>query len=262
MNTVSLKKTKELIISEAEISEAKDWCNQYPYFVPSHIIRDYGSSGTVQLRTKYMFNLNPTLLASFILNLKYGEENNLKKDTEEKQHEISENSNVPRPSLNDILEPTSMNDYYQSQGVNVSTEIPDRNFLSSLHQDVNKEKQEEEQSLLVQMSFRDWLITITETKRKEKEDYEEQEALKLKWKQQKLAEAIQEENDEIPEQVFKMAVDSIEKEESLASESLAEVYRRQGKIEKAISMYRKLILLNPEKKIYFANKIEELNKLI
>lgn len=262
MSTVALKSPKELSISEAEISEAKDWSSQYPYFAPSHIIRDYGSSGTVQPRTKYLFNLNPTLLASFILNQKYGKEENLKKKTQEKQQETTENLNVPGPSLNEILEPTSMNDYYQSQGVNVGAEIPDRNILSSLHQDRSKEKLEEEQSLLVQMSFRDWLITITETKRKEKEDFEEQEALKLKWKQQKLAEAIQEENDEIPEQVFKMAVDSIEKEESLASESLAEVYRRQGKIEKAISIYRKLILINPKKKIYFANKIEELNKLI
>src|SRR5690606_31458838 len=48
----------------------------------------------------------------------------------------------------------------------------------------------------------------------------------------------------------------------IASENFAKILERQGKIDKAITIYQELILKNPEKKAYFANKIEELNKKI
>ncbi len=80
------------------------------------------------------------------------------------------------------------------------------------------------------------------------------------WQQEKLAAANEEENEEIPEQVFNMAVNSITKEEDLASEALAQIHRKQGKYDRAIDMYRKLSLRNPQKIAYFALKIEELLK--
>lgn len=46
--------------------------------------------------------------------------------------------------------------------------------------------------------------------------------------------------------------------DGLATESLAKILVRQGKNEKAIEVYRKLVLKNPEKKDYFAEKIKEL----
>jgi tetratricopeptide (TPR) repeat protein len=80
------------------------------------------------------------------------------------------------------------------------------------------------------------------------------------WQKEKLAAALEEENEEIPEKVFEMAVNSITKEDDLASESLAEIHAMQGKYDKAIEMYRKLSLRNPQKKAYFARKIEVLLK--
>ena len=77
------------------------------------------------------------------------------------------------------------------------------------------------------------------------------------WQKEKLAAAMEEENEEIPETVFEMAVNSISKEESLVSETLAEIHIKQGKYDKAIEMYRKLSLRNPQKSAYFAGKIEE-----
>ena len=71
---------------------------------------------------------------------------------------------------------------------------------------------------------------------------------------------MEEENEEIPEQVFEMAVNSIAKEDDLVSESLAEIHIKQGKYDKAIDMYRKLSLRNPQKSAYFARRIEAIQK--
>lgn len=46
--------------------------------------------------------------------------------------------------------------------------------------------------------------------------------------------------------------------DTFATESFANLFIRQGKIDKAIGIYEKLILKNPKKKDYFAQKINEL----
>ena len=46
----------------------------------------------------------------------------------------------------------------------------------------------------------------------------------------------------------------------IASEELAEIYRKQGLNEQAIAIYRKLILLNPKKSVYFAEIISQLDE--
>lgn len=50
----------------------------------------------------------------------------------------------------------------------------------------------------------------------------------------------------------------LDDEDDLVSEELAEVYAAQGLKEEAIAIYRKLSLLNTEKSVYFAEKIEKL----
>lgn len=52
----------------------------------------------------------------------------------------------------------------------------------------------------------------------------------------------------------------LDDEDDLVSEELAEVYIAQGMKEDAIAIYRKLSLLNTEKSVYFAEKIEKLTK--
>ncbi|MFD2600008.1 tetratricopeptide repeat protein [Sphingobacterium corticis] len=47
---------------------------------------------------------------------------------------------------------------------------------------------------------------------------------------------------------------------SLVTETLANIYIEQGLYPKAIDVFRKLISINPEKKLYFASRIEELEQ--
>ncbi len=118
---------------------------------------------------------------------------------------------------------------------------------------------DEDKSLLVVMSFTEWLNHFKHKTEVEKKEAKEKKALKAAWQKEKLAEAADEELDEIPEPLFKQAMDSISMESSLISEALAEILAKQGKKDKAISMYKKLSLRNPEKSTYFADLINELN---
>jgi pentatricopeptide repeat protein len=54
-----------------------------------------------------------------------------------------------------------------------------------------------------------------------------------------------------------MAAGSVEPREVI-TETMAEVLVKQGNIEKAVDLYRKLSLAHPDKSTYFAARIEQL----
>lgn len=58
-----------------------------------------------------------------------------------------------------------------------------------------------------------------------------------------------------------LSLKSIEIKEDLVSENLAIIMEKQGKIQKAKDIYKKLIWKFPQKKAYFASRIEELESL-
>lgn len=120
------------------------------------------------------------------------------------------------------------------------------------------DQEDEDRSLMVMMSFQDWLKYFKNKKEKDREEEEGRRALRTAWQKEKLTAAIEEETDDIPEPIFKQAMESISNETGVISESLALVLAKQGKTDKAIEMYRKLSLRNPEKSAYFAALIQNL----
>lgn len=185
----------------------------------------------------------------------HGEAQNI--DLEETNKEET-TDNVTMNNEDQLIVPVYTEDYFLHQGVQVSDKIPAE--LDYAGEKEEKSEDQDPKSLMVMMSFTEWLMFYKTKKQKETEEEQERKALKTMWQKEKLAAALEEETEEIPEDVFKMAVDSISKEDGLVSESLAEIHYKQGKHDKAIDMYRKLSLRNPQKKAYFARKIDEILK--
>ena len=172
----------------------------------------------------------------------------------------AEEENIPVRADNDeaLILPIYTEDYFLHQGIQVSNNIP---AVDKQTGDLEMEAAAEDpKSLMIVMSYADWLNHFKTHGEKAREEEQDQKALKTMWQKEKLAAALEEENEEIPENVFEMAVNSITKEDGLLSESLADIYQKQGKYDAAIDMYKKLSLRNPRKSAYFARKVEEILK--
>lgn len=59
-----------------------------------------------------------------------------------------------------------------------------------------------------------------------------------------------------------LSMPSVREDSTLISENLAVIMAKQGKMEKALDIYRKLIWKYPDKKAYFVSRIEELKNII
>jgi hypothetical protein len=152
------------------------------------------------------------------------------------------------------IQPLFSEDYFKSQGL-------DTDSIATILPEQVKEAGDP-RTLMIMMSFSEWLNHFKRKREKEDEEVREQRALKSMWQREKLAAALEDEPDEIPEQVFEMAVSSISREDGLVSESLAEVLEKQEKWAQAAEMYRKLGLRNPAKSTYFATRAEAAKKHI
>lgn len=141
-------------------------------------------------------------------------------------------SPIPIPSMKDIspqtdelpiFEPYHTIDYFASQGIKLSQEVPVNDRLGRQLR-----------------SFTDWIKTM-----------------------KKLPQAdLEHQMDEVgmAERITAMAAGSVLAREVL-TETMAEVLVKQGNFSGAIELYHKLSLAHPNKSVYFAARIEHLKKL-
>ena len=99
--------------------------------------------------------------------------------------------------------------------------------------------------------------------------YEVEQALankeEIRKEEQKLFEPNFEEGEvdlfnEIDEEVSKVASESVSFKQDMMTETLAKIYQKQGKTEKALEIYNTLLLKFPKKSAYFATLIKKIEK--
>jgi tetratricopeptide (TPR) repeat protein len=100
--------------------------------------------------------------------------------------------------------------------------------------------------------------TSKKTNDKKYDDTIEETLTKLTQEIEGATESIKEARNKIEESKSK---DNF-KQDLVVSETLAKIYINQNELQAAISVYKKLLKKNPEKKDYFNSKIEELNSLL
>jgi len=282
------KKIIDRINNPAELQndDAKEWkelTEKHPYFSVGQLLQ-YGNDYFQEkdnLEFTAIYKADPILFAHFANEIKSTEKKELKKGKQENKTietelnlPMADTKEIPLAIAENVKEEVLVANKKESIGpkediLAMINELPNRNIIEekivksepiieTIESENLSEEEKRQKALMVMMSFSDWLNHFKSKTEKEQIEEQEKRALKTAWQKEKLTAIIEEEQDEIPEMIFKQAMDSISMENALISESLAEILAKQGKTDKAIEMYKKLSLRNPEKNSYFADRIKDL----
>lgn len=124
-------------------------------------------------------------------------------------------------------------------------------------------KEKEEQQVSSPSKFSDWLFAMKgATDKTEKEEEKQPSLMSSKELIDKFIKSkprkIDVSKDPVtPQEMGKL---SLVEDEGFVTETLAEIYAKQGKYQRAIKIYEQLSLNNPEKKVFFASRIRFLRE--
>lgn len=174
-----------------------------------------------------------------------------------------------KASEGDILElsePTEKKETSDSDILVAATEVYHIGYggnLYTLDQEV-KENKKDSNEQKENHSFTDWMNVVDGDEISE--DIQLSQAKKVKKGIELIDNFIQNEprierNIKVVDKQEDISLDSLEEKDSFISETLAAIYVKQKLFDKAIAVYDKLVLKNPEKNVYFANQIENIKKL-
>jgi hypothetical protein len=243
-NTLA-KSLLEKPLSVCSEQELRGFVDQYPYFLPAHLLLlskldKESEKYSIQYQKSLLYYHDPLSFENFLSEaeepLLDDEENKASHAGNNEMATDTDTTNVqvvmvtpPKipidisSNTNDLplaFEPFHTVDYFASQGIKPATE------------DVPKDKLGKQLK-----SFTEWLKTM---KRIPPTEIPVNEPL-------------------VERQVESMAAHSVQ-DADIVTESMAEVWLKQGNKEKAKATYQKLSLLDPSKSAYFAAKIQNLNE--
>lgn len=233
---------------DLEIHEVESLIQKYPYFIPLRFLKARVAGRDQETQTDFSaLYFNNVLWYEFLLNQdESGEENResllpeeIATEPDTVEAEDTDEDPPPAETLNVVhpdpapvvkpepepelnFEPYHTIDYFASQGIKLAPA------------DLSKDKFGQQLK-----SFTEWLKSM---------------------KRLPEAETVVMQDPAAQQKVMQAAEHSIEGKE-VVTETMAEVWAKQGNREKAREIYQKLSLLNPAKSSYFAAKIDELNSI-
>ncbi|MEY4292488.1 MAG: hypothetical protein RIQ61_865, partial [Bacteroidota bacterium] len=161
---------------------------QYPYFIPAHYIKakkaylkNNGELSPAIIDAVYPYVQNWIQFNQWLANdtIVNSEDTTSSIDEWSKEEEealqailADENAQTQNSdSENNLLQPVYTEDYFLHQGIEVSNDIPDD--LQELQSTANAEEDDADKSLMVVMSFAEWLTYYKTNAEKQKEEKQE-----------------------------------------------------------------------------------------